>query len=283
MPGQTPIAYAGEPGAFAEDAVLAAFGDVERRSVGSFREVFDLVSSDGAVAGVIPIENVINGTVRENYDLLLEHALEIVGEVVVPVRLCLAALPGQRLAEIERVYSHIQALGQAEAFLRARPWQLLTTYNTAGAGKSIAERGERGAAAVLSPRAAGLFGLEVLADEIGDLPGNRTRFAVLAKPGAGVSPRARSHAAADRRTTLVLAVRNEPGTLLAVLRVFADHRLNMSKLESRPSRERAWEYVFWVDLDADTDEPETHAALKALESVTTMIRVLGCYPKAAEA
>ena len=283
MPGHTPIAYAGEPGAFAEDAVLAAFGDVERRSVGSFREVFGAVGSGSAVAGVIPIENVINGTVRENYDLLLEHDLEIVGEVVVPVRLCLAALPGQRLDEIERVYSHIQALGQAEAFLRARPWQLLTTYNTAGAGKSIADGGERGAAAVLSPRAAALFRLEVLASEIGDLPGNRTRFAVLAKPGALVPPMAGSQPTADRRTTLVLSVRNEPGTLLAVLRVFADHGLNMSKLESRPSRERAWEYVFWVDLDADTGEPETQVALKALESVTTRVRVLGCYLKAAEA
>jgi prephenate dehydratase len=277
------VEYAGEPGAFAEDAVLAAFGDVDRRSAGSFRDVFRAVASGEAAAGVVPIENVINGTVRENYDLLLEHDLEIVGEVVVPVRLCLAARPGQRLDEIERVYSHIQALGQAEAFLRARSWQLLSTYNTAGAGKSIADRGERGAAAVLSPRAAGLFGLEVLADEIGDLPGNRTRFAVLARPGAHPSLAAGSTAAADRRTTLVLAVRNEPGTLLAVLRVFAEHGLNMSKLESRPSRERAWEYVFWVDLDADTADTETGAALDALRAVTTMVRVLGSYPKAAEA
>jgi prephenate dehydratase len=278
------IAYAGERGAFAEDAVLVAFGDIERRSVGSFREVFDAVSSEAAAAGVVPIENVINGTVRETYDLLLEHELEIVGEVVVPVQLCLAALPGQRIEQIERVYSHIQALGQAESFLRVRPWQLLTTYNTAGAGKSIAERGERRAAAVLSPRAAGLFGLEILADEIGDLPGNRTRFAVLAKPDAvaaipGLSAQV---TATDRRTTLVLAVRNEPGTLLAVLRVFAEHGLNMSKLESRPSRERAWEYVFWVDLDADVAGPQTQAALGDLESVTTMVRVLGSYPKALE-
>ena len=277
------VAYAGEPGAFAEDAVLAAFGDVERRSVGSFREVFRAVSSGEAATGVVPIENVINGTVRENYDLLLEHDLAIVGEVVVPVRLCLAALPGQRIDEIERVYSHIQALGQAEAFLRARPWQLLTTYNTAGAGKSIAERGERHAAAVLSPRAASLFGLEVLADEVGDLPGNRTRFVVLAEPAAPLLPVTGSRPSAARRTTLVLAVHNEPGTLLAVLRVFADHGLNMSKLESRPSRDHAWQYVFWVDLDADTADPDTQAALEALESVTTMIRVLGCYPKAAEA
>ncbi|HEX9093230.1 MAG TPA: prephenate dehydratase [Coriobacteriia bacterium] len=277
------IAYAGEPGAFAEDAVLAMFGDVERRSVGSFRDVFSAVSSRSSAAGVIPIENVINGTVRENYDLLLEHDLEIVGEVVVPVRLCLAALPGQRLGEIERVYSHIQALGQAEVFLRARPWQILSTYNTAGAGKAIADRGERGAAAVLSPRAAGLFGLEVLVDEIGDLPGNRTRFAVLARPGGSIPPMAGTQPSADRRTTLALAVRNEPGTLLAVLRVFAEHGMNMSKLESRPSRERAWEYVFWVDLDADTADPGTQAALTALGPVTTMARVLGCYPKATEA
>ena len=276
-----PVAYAGEPGAFAEDAVLSAFGDVVRVSLGGFREVFEIVAADGAVAGVVPIENVINGTVRENYDLLLEHDLQIRGEVVVPVRLCLAALPGQRIEEIERVYSHIQALGQAEGFLRGRPWQLLTTYNTAGAGKTIADRGERGAAAVLSPRAAGLFGLEILADEIGDLPGNRTRFLVLARPDA--APFAIQTGGPRRRTTLVVAVRNEPGTLLAVLRVFAEHGLNMHKLESRPSRERAWEYVFWIDLDADTSDPTAAAAFRALDDVTTMVRVLGSYPAAPDA
>jgi prephenate dehydratase len=278
MAADLPIAYAGEPGAFAEDAVIAAFGDVPRLSLGSFRETFDAVAAGDASAGVVPIENVINGTVRENYDLLLEHDLEIRGEVVVPVSLCLAALPGQSLDDIERVYSHIQALGQAEGFLRRRPWQLLTTYNTAGAGKSIADHGERGAAAVLSPRAAALFGLEILADEIGDLPGNRTRFLVLTRPDVG--PLALVAGGQGRRTTLVVAVRNEPGTLLAVLRVFADHALNMHKLESRPSRERAWEYVFWIDLDADTADPATAAAFEELRAVTTTTRVLGSYPAA---
>ncbi len=284
MVKHTWIAYAGEPGAFAEDAVLATFGDVARRPLGSFREVFEAVGSGSAAAGVVPIENVINGTVRENYDLLLEHDLEIVGEVVVPVRLCLAALAGQTLDRIERVYSHIQALGQAEAFLRTRPWQLLTTYNTAGAGKAIVDRGELGAAAVLSPRAAGLFGLEVLVGEIGDLPGNRTRFAVLADPHATTpAPVRAAMPEPARRTTLVLSVRNEPGALLAVLRVFAEHGLNISKLESRPSRERAWEYVFWVDLDADAGSPATRSALDALAPVTAMLRVLGSYPRAVEA
>lgn len=275
-PTDRPIAYAGEPGAFAEDAVLAAFGDPPRTPVASFRAVFDAVTSGVAAAGVVPIENVINGTVRENYDLLIEYELVIRGEVVVPVRLCLAALPGQRVDDIGRVYSHIQALGQAEAFLRSRPWQLLSTYNTAGAGKAIADAAERGSAAVLSPRAAALFGLEVLVDDIGDQPDNRTRFLVLttddgAPPGFVDPP-------AHRRTTLVVAVRNEPGTLLEVLRVIAGHGLNMRKLESRPSRERAWEYVFWIDLDGDRADPAMAAALEEVGGVTTMTRVLGSYP-----
>jgi prephenate dehydratase len=272
-----PIAFAGEPGAFAEDAVLVAFGDVERIGLAGFRDVFEAVSRKDARAGVIPIENVIHGTVRENYDLLLEHELTIHGEVVVPIELCLAALPGQSIDDIERVYSHIQALGQAESYLRRRSWQLLTTYNTAGAGKTIADGRERDAAAVLSPRAAALFGLEILADDIGDMPGNRTRFLVIA-PADGVLPTPPLAQGSQRRTTLVVAVRNEPGALLAVLRILADHGLNMHKLESRPSRERAWEYVFWIDLDGDVSDSPMSAALDALVDVTTMTRRLGSYP-----
>jgi prephenate dehydratase len=277
------VAYSGEPGAFAEDAVRAIFGEIERVGLPGFRQVFTEVSSGASVAGVIPIENLVNGTVRENYDLLLEHVLEIRAEVVVPVRLCLAALPGERLDGIERVYSHVQALGQAEAFLRQRQWTLLTTYNTAGAGKLIVDRGERSSAAVLSPRAAALFGLEVLADGIQDVAANRTRFLILARPGAEV-PATTAQDASDgsrlMRTTLVIAVRNEPGALLRVLEVFARRGLNMSTIESRPSRERAWEYVFWVDLDADAAEPATRAALDEVHAVTTMTRILGSYPRA---
>jgi prephenate dehydratase len=275
------IAFAGEPGAFAEDAVLAALGDVPRAPLPGFREVFAAVTASRASVGVVPIENLVNGTVRENYDLLLEHALEIVGEVVVPVRLCLAALPGQRLEDIERVYSHIQALGQAEAFLRTRPWTLLTTYNTAGAGKLIAERGEPRAAAVLSPRAAALFGLEILADGIQSVADNRTRFLILARPGESL-PVAGAAAGRRQRTTLVFAVRNEPGTLLAVLAEFASRSINLSTLESRPSRERAWEYVFWADLDGRPSDPALAEALVALGPKTTMLRVLGGYPAAAD-
>ena len=274
-----PVAYAGEPGAFAEDAVLAGFGDVERVALGSFRDVFEAVAGERASAGVVPIENLITGTVREVYDLLLAHELEISGEVVVPVRLCLAALPGTRLEEVERVYSHVQALGQAETFLRTRPWTTLTTYNTAGAGKLIRDRDERGSAAVLSPRAAALFGLEVLAADIQGSTDNRTRFLCVTRAGGEPPPLAPTDGPA--RTTLVFAVRNEPGTLLRALRAFADRGVNLSSLESRPSRSAAWEYVFWADLDAATGEPACAAALDDLRAATQMVRVLGSYTAAA--
>jgi prephenate dehydratase len=275
------VAFSGEPGSFAEDAVLAAFGDVERVGVAGFGAVFEAVAAGTVRAGVVPIENVVAGTVRETLDLLLAHPASIVGEVVVPVRLCLAALPGQRIEDIERVSSHIQALDQAEAFLRSRPWTLVSTYNTAGAGRSIVDRAERGSAAVLSPRAAELFGLEVLASGIESDPNNRTRFWVVA-PREAPPPELRGTEGRGRRTTAVFGVRNEPGTLLAALRVFAERGVNLSKLESRPSRERAWEYVFWVDLDADAADPACAGALAQLRRDATMVRVLGSYPRAAD-
>jgi prephenate dehydratase len=276
------VAFAGEPGSFAEDAVLAYFGveGAEPVPVPGFGEVVASVERDSVDAGVLPIENVVFGTVREVYDLLAGADISIVGEVIVPVRLCLAALPWERLESIERVYSHIQALGQAEEFLRSRPWTLMATTNTAGSGKMIRDREERGSAAVLSPRAAALFGLEVLAGDIQTNPLNRTRFLVLAgpdvvMPAADIDPR-------PSRSTLLIGVRNEPGSLHRVLGVLATHGLNMSKLESRPSRDRAWEYVFWVDLDGDLCAPDAEPALAELREAAAEVRVIGCYPKAPE-
>ncbi len=286
--------YPGEVGSFAEEAAQAVGpASVEPIGLPGFREVFTAVAA-GAIpraggppvpvaAGVLPIENVLGGTVRETCDLLLEFELVIVGEAVVPVRLCLAALPGQRLDQVERVYSHVQALAQAERFLRTRPWTLLTTYNTAAAARMVAERVERGAAAVVSPRAAERYGLEVLASGIEDTPDDRTRFLVVAQPGGwtpagagGGSPTS----ATPMRTTLVLGLANEPGSLVRALRVLAEGGLNMSKLESRPLRGRAWQYVFWIDLDADAEEPEVARTLARMRMEASFMRILGAYAQA---
>ena len=205
----------------------------------------------------------------------------------VPVRLALLALPGERLDTIERVYSMSAALAQADEFLRSRPWSILTTYNTAGAAKQVAERGEHGAAAVASARVAPIYGLEVIADGIQTGTDNHTRFAVIARPGEVGAVRAAAVAAAASgppKTTLVFAVRNVPGSLHRSLGAFASRGLNLSRLESRPwtSRGARWEYLFWVDLDADPGDPACAAALDELRHETEVVRILGTYPRAAE-
>jgi len=278
--------FQGEPGAFSEEAVLSVFGGrVERTAVPTWRAVFEAVADSSADAGVVAIESSLAGTIRETYDLLEEffdRDVRIVGEVSVPIRLALLALPGETLAGIDRVYSHAQALAQADGFLRSRDWEVLTTYNTAGAARVIAERGERRAAAIAAPRAAELYGLEVLASDIQSGVDNRTRFAVLAREGAVVPSMPPPPPGAGRRTTLVFAVRNVPGSLHRCLGAFAARGVNLSRLESRPTRRARWEYVFWVDADADAADPDCAAAIDALRAETEMVRILGSYPRAAE-
>ena len=280
------VVYQGEPGAFSEEAVIGFFGEAaERTAVPTWRNVFEAVADGTARRGVIAIESSLAGTIRETYDLLTEFddaGVRIVGEVTVPVRLALLALPGQTLDWIERIYSHGQALVQADAFLRSREWQVMTTYNTAGAARMIAERHERHAAAVASPRVAALYGLEILAADIQSGDENRTRFAVLARVPAGADA-PDPDPAAPHRTTLVFAVRNVPGSLHRCLGVFAARGVNLSSLESRPARRARWEYVFWVDIDAAVDDPACAAAIEDLRAETDMIRVLGSYPRASEA
>lgn len=286
------IVFQGEPGAFSEEAALAAIGAADRDGAGAvgasvavptWRAVFEAVADGSAAAGVVAIESSLAGTIRETYDLLeefYERGVRIVGEVTVPVRLALVALPGQALERIDRVYSHAQALVQADAFLRSGDWEVMTTYNTAGAARMIAEKRERRAAAIASPRVADLYGLEVLAADIQSGEDNRTRFAVLAL--AGATPRLALPPGDGRRTTLVFAVRNVPGSLHRSLGAFASRGVNLSRLESRPTRRARWEYVFWVDADADAADPACAAAIEELRGETEMVRIHGSYPRAPE-
>lgn len=282
--GVPSVAFQGEPGAFSEEAVLDFFASSTPVPVPTWRSIFEAVASGTVDAGVVAIENSLAGSIRETYDLLSEFDLRIVGEVSVPVRLSLLALPGQRIEDIERVYSKAEALAQADEFLRTRGWTVLTAYNTAGAARMIAERGELGAAAIASPRVAAIFGLEELAADVQGTTRNRTRFAVLAREplaDAWLRPvTGRDEMAC--KTTLVWAVRNVPGSLYRCLGAFATRGINLSRLESRPSRATRWEYVFWADLDADAGEPACAAALDALRGEAAMVRVLGSYPPAVE-
>jgi prephenate dehydratase len=264
---ELPVAYAGEPGAFAEDAVIAAFGAAPRKAVGGFREVFEAVTRGDAGLGVVPIENLVNGSVREVYDLLLEHELSITGEVELDVVHCLQALPGTTLQDIKVVYSHPQALAQCERYLKDLGATVEAIYDTAGGAKLVAEQKLTNAAALASRRAADVFGLEVLQEAVQDFEYNITRFAII-----GGAPPPDSN-----KTTIVFALPSTPGALFKALSVFALREINLTKLESRPIRGRPWEYLFYVEVEARRDDLMCARAFTHLAEFARWTRILGTY------
>ena len=264
------IAYQGEPGAFSEAAARRVDADALLVPCRSFDEVFDTVQAATAACGVLPIENSIGGSIHRNYDLLLERALPIVGEVELPVIHHLLALPGATLDGLRRVYSHPQGLAQCERFLRTlTSVEIIATYDTAGSAKMVADAGLKDAGAIASARAGDVFGLTSLAASVQDFDDNITRFLVV---GGTPLP----HRVSDK-TSIVFSLPNEPGSLFKALSVFALRGISLTKLESRPIQGRPWEYLFYVDLAAARDEVNCTRALSHLGEFAPMLRTLGTY------
>src|SRR5947208_15366975 len=264
------IAYQGEPGAFSEAAARRVDHDAPLVPCRSFDEVFDAVQAGTAAYGVLPIENSIGGSIHRNYDLLLERALTIVGEVELPVVHHLLALPGATLEGLRRVYSHPQGLAQCERFLRTLAnVEIIATYDTAGSAKMVADAGAVDAAAIASARAGEVFGLTSLAASVQDFDDNITRFLIV-----GRAPL--KDVVADK-TSIVFSLPNEAGSLFKALSVFALRGIDLTKLESRPIPGRPWEYLFYVDLGIARDEVACARALAHLGEFAPMLRTLGTY------
>lgn len=268
------VAFQGEPGAYSEEAVFRLFGESETVQRASFSEVFSAVESGQADRGVVPVENSQAGSINETYDLLLAHELVIAGELDLRVSHCLMALPGQMLSQIRRVYSHPQALAQCDAYLKRLGVEVIPAYNTAGSAKSIRADNVMGCAAIASRRAAQLYQLEILAEGIETNPNNYTRFLVIAGSPAPRTERS--------KTSIVFVVENRPGSLYAALGALATRGINMTKLESRPGRQRPWEYIFYVDVEGHVEDQVLQAALRELQEHTTFLRILGSYPRSPE-
>ena len=272
----TIVAFQGEPGAYSEVAVLQLFADVEPMPTPSFREVFERVEAGTAEWGVIPIENSLTGSIKENYDLLAERSLTLVGETIVAVRHCLMALPGQRLSDIRQVLSHPQGLEQSSAFLRQLKAEQVPTYDTAGSAKMIREEARHGAAAIASRRAAELYRLEILAEGIQNQADNVTRFLAIARPGIP-SP---FDPGAPRKSSVILGLPNVPGSLYRALGVLAQREIQLLRLESRPNRKKPWEYLFYLDFEGDLQEPRIAEAMAELSRMDATVLPLGSYPRA---
>lgn len=265
------VAFQGVPGAFSEDAVYLYFGnDIEPVPCVEFSEVFNKVSRGLVDYGVIPVENTLEGSVGLVNALLLENDLTVVGEEIIQVVHCLIGHPGSPLEDITRVYSHPQALAQCRIFLEEHPeWEKIPAYDTAGAVKQVKERGMPGEGAIASLRAASTYDMEVLRKGIQDSDRNYTRFFVLEKRASFLEE--------GDKTSLIFATKDLPGALHNCLGVFAERGVNMTKLESRPRRDRFWEYVFFVDIDGHADDETISAALADLVRRAAFVKVLGSY------
>lgn len=268
------VAYQGVPGAYSEAALLRHFGAAAQPLGFPFSEqVFDAVEDGRAEFGFVPVENSIAGSVGVNTDLLLERKVFACAEAYLPIDHCLLAPSGTGLGEVTAVYSHPVALAQCREFLNSRGLRAVPEYDTAGAAELVAKRGLRGEAAIASRRCAEVYGLEVLAADIQSVKGNFTRFLAFRREGAAADGRA-------EKTSLAFSVHHHPGALLDCLKLFADHAINLTKLESRPIASNPFEYTFFVDLLGGAADAPVAAALAELRAAARHVKVLGSYPAA---
>ncbi|KAH7561187.1 hypothetical protein ACOSP7_016186 [Xanthoceras sorbifolium] len=285
---QLRVAYQGVPGAYSEAAAGKAYPNCEAIPCDQFEVAFQAVELWIADRAVLPVENSLGGSIHRNYDLLLRHRLHIVGEVQLPVHHCLLALPGVRKEYLSRVISHPQALAQCELTLTKLGLNVAreAVDDTAGAAEYIAANNLRDTAAIASARAAELYGMQILADGIQDDSSNVTRFVMLAREP--IIPRT------DRpfKTSIVFAHDKGTSVLFKVLSAFAFRNISLTKIESRPHRNRPirlvddanvgtakhFEYMFYVDFEASMADVRAQNALAEVQEFTSFLRVLGSYP-----
>jgi len=278
------VAFQGERGAYSEMAALQYFPRATLVPKKTFSDAFSAVEEKKAGFAVIPVENSIEGSVGEVYDLLAETRLAAVGEVYQRVRHCLIANKGVRMGDVKVAYSHPQALGQCRAYLQKKKVQAMPAYDTAGSVKMVKEQRLRDAAAIASRRAAELYGMKILDEGIEDRKNNYTRFLVMSPPAAKKSAKSNSGGSNNYyKTSIIFSVKHVPGALFGILGEFAIARLNLTKIESRPTKETPWEYNFYVDFEGHAADAAAKKALAAIKGRTSYLKVLGSYKKAESA
>ena len=271
------LAYLGPPGTFTEEAALRYQPAAELLACPTESAVAAAVEAGRAEEGVLAIENSIEGPVTRTVDALVHDTqLSIKAEIILSIEHCLIAAPGTRLDSITAVYAHTQALNQCRKFIEQRfpnARQVAALSNAAAVEEVL---GVPGGAAIAGARAADLYGGQVLERGIGDSPHNKTRFVVLA--AADSAPTGR-----DKTSIAFTVAHDRPGTLIDVLHEFGDRAINLTKIESRPSREELGIYIFLVDLEGHRSDPAVAEALAAVEAKAFFFRMLGSYPRADDA
>ncbi|XP_043698699.1 arogenate dehydratase 2-like [Telopea speciosissima] len=280
------VAYQGVQGAYSESAAEKAYPNCEAVACEQFETAFNAVEKWLVDRAVLPIENSLGGSIHRNYDLLLRHRLHIVGEVYLTIRHCLLANYGVKLEDLKRVLSHPQALAQCENTLTKLGVIREAVDDTAGAAQNIFANKFQDVGAVASSKAAKIYGLNVLAQDIQDYADNVTRFLMLAREPIVPST--------DRpfKTSIVFSIKEGPGILANALAVFSMRNINLTKIESRPLRKQPlrvsngsvngcttyFDCLFYLDFEASMADQRSQNALRHLEEFATFLRVLGSYP-----
>jgi len=266
------VAFQGERGAFSEIAAIKFFGSsIEPVLCKTFEEIFKKINCKEADYGLLPIENSQTGGINEAHDLLLQQELFAVGEVKLKVEHCLITKDEINFKLIKKVYSHPQALAQCEGFLSKNlpHCQIIPVYDTAGSVKMISNLKKNNVAAIASNWAAELYGLKIMRKGIQDNKHNYTRFLVLSSE---ISPDPKNN-----KTSIIFAVVSKPGALYKCLKEFALRDLNLTRLESRPSKQKPWEYIFYTDFEKGLFEQSSREVLEELKRHTTFVKVIGTY------
>ena len=268
------VAFQGELGAFSEEAI-AAFWRNEATPVPMRhnRDVARAVADETVDLGMLPVENTLAGSVAPSYDALAEiPEIFVIGETVLAIHHCLLAPRGATLDRLVTVESHPVALDQCAGFLGLHSWiRAQASYDTAGAARDVARAGDPSRGAIASRAAAARYGLAILADGIQDRQDNQTRFVAISREAAPVSP------GIPTRTMLVLMTPNLPGALAKVLNPFAEHGINLTRIESRPTGE-PWTYRFFLELEHRGGSDAAARSIEAVRAVTASLRVIGSYP-----
>ncbi len=268
------VGFQGIRGAYSELALYKYFGrDADSVGFDSFEDMFDSLALEGVDYAFVPVENTIAGTVVENYDLLLSEDCTIIGEFFMKIDHMLLGKKDSDLNDIKEAWSHPHALKQCKDFLKSKGINAVPRYDTAGAAMMVAKQPNSETGAIASELCADIYGLKILTKGIQTNHTNTTRFVIVVKT------KNRPADVICQKTTLVFKTRHYPGALVDCLKIFQEHNLNLTKLESRPVPENPWEYVFYTDFEGGIDTKPVEKALKALKNTALFIKILGSYPK----
>lgn len=272
LEGGIKVGYLGPRGTWSHQAAKSRFGDsVELMPYPGFQHIFRAVEVGEINYGVVPIENSTDGRISQAVDLLGSTELRICAQINLKVNNCLMA--NTERTNIRKIYSHSQVLGQCREWLRKNfpKAELVATSSTTVAAKLAHDEAENGAAALGSQLAAKYNELEVLETNIQDKAGNTTRFAIIGNQTTAPS--------GHDRTTICFGVPHTAGSLVDVLNVFKEHGINIYSMDSRPTRDTAWEYVFYIDVEGHADKEPLKECVEILHKRTPMFKILGSYPE----